>query len=345
MSQQPRDSHAPPPAAIQMTHMVYGFWVSRCLQIMAELGIADIIGDVPKTAEELAEASGTHAPSLRRMLRLLSGLGVLVKDESTQRWGLTEMGEMLREDNPGSVYGSLRAHGLLLSWQAWGDLANSLKTGQPSLEKFMGTSFFDYMRTHADVAAIFNNSMAAYQTLNAPAVVNAYDFSTTRSICDVGGGTGMLLAHILQANPGVRGAVFEMPHVALETRQRLAEQSLAERCEVLEGDFFVRVPEGYDTYILSQILHDWDDERSLRILQNIRASMRPDSRLLIVETVLPGDNVNHFGNLYDMAMLVVVGGRERTHVEYAELLERAGLKLANVYPTTMPPSVVEAVVA
>ncbi len=345
MSQQPRSSHAPPPAAMQMTQMVYGFWVSRCLQTMAELGIADIIGDTPKTVEELAEASETHAPSLRRMLRLLSGLGVLVKDEATQRWGLTELGEMLRKDNPGSVYGSLRAHGHILSWQAWGDLPNSLKTGQPSLEKFMGDSFFNYMSTHPDVAAIFNDSMAAYQTLNAPAVVNAYDFSTTRSICDVGGGTGMLLTHILQANPGVRGAVFEMPHVAAEARQRLAEQGMAGRCEVLEGDFFARIPEGYDAYILSQILHDWDDERSLRILQCIRAAMRPDSRLLIVETVLPGDNVPHFGNLYDLAMLVVVGGRERTGVEYGELLAKAGLKLSNVFPTTMPPSVVEAVVA
>ncbi|WP_426752014.1 methyltransferase [Myxococcus sp. Y35] len=345
MSQQPRASHAPPPAAIQMTQMVYGFWVSRCLQTMAELEIADTIGDTPKTVEELAEASGTHAPSLRRLLRLLSGLGILVKDEATQRWGLTELGEMLRKDNPGSVYGSLRAHGHILSWQAWGDLANALKTGQPSIEKFMGDSFFNYMSKNPGIATIFNDSMAAYQTMNAPAVVNAYDFSTTRSICDVGGGTGMLLARILQANPGARGAIFEMPHVAPQARQQLTEQGLAGRCEVLEGDFFARIPEGYDAYILSQILHDWDDERSLRILQCIRAAMRPDSRLLIVETVLPGDNVPHFGNLYDMAMLVVVGGRERTGTEYAELLAKAGLKLSNIFPTTMPPSVVEAMVA
>ncbi|WP_253816301.1 methyltransferase [Myxococcus xanthus] len=346
MSQQPRASHAPPPAALQMTQMVYGFWVSRSLQIMAELELADTIGDAPKTVEELAEASGTHAPTLRRLLRLLSGLGVLVKDESTQRWALTELGGMLRKDNPGSVYGSLRAHGHILSWQAWGDLATALKTGKPTVEKFMGDTFFNYMTTHPDVAAIFNGSMAAYQTLNAPAVVNGYDFSSARSIVDVGGGTGMLLTHILKANPGVRGTVFEMPHVAEEARERIAEQGLSPRCDVVAGDFFERiVPEGKDVYILSQILHDWDDEQSLRILKGIRAAMRPDSRLLIVETVLPGDNVPHFGNLYDLAMLVLVGGRERTGPEYTALLEKAGLRLSNVFPTTMPPSVVEAVVA
>ncbi|MBZ4418606.1 methyltransferase [Myxococcus sp. RHST-1-4] len=325
--------------------MVYGFWVSRCLQIMAELGIADTIGDDPKTVEELAAASGTHAPSLRRMLRLLSGLGVLVKDEGTQRWGLTELGAMLRKDNPGSVYGSLRAHGHLLSWQAWGDLKTSLETGLPSVEKFMGTSFFNYMSTHPEDAAIFNGSMAAYQTLNAPAVVNAYDFSSAKRIMDVGGGTGTLMSHILGAHPLARGTIFEMPHVAKEARERLASMNLADRCDVVDGDFFASIPPGQDIYILSQILHDWDDGKAQRILTNIREAMRPDSRLLIVETVLPGDNAMHFGNLYDMAMLVLVGGQERTEAEYAELLRKAGLKIARISPTTMPPSVVEVVPA
>ena len=345
MSQHPRPSNAPPPAALIMTQMVYGFWVSRCLQIMAELGIADIIGDSPKTVEELASASGTHAPSLRRMLRLLSGLGVLVKSEETQRWGLTELGGMLRKDNPGSVYGSLRAHGHLLSWQAWGDLKSSLQTGQPSVEKFMGDTFFNYMSAHPQDAAIFNASMAAYQTLNAPAVVNAYDFSSAKTVMDVGGGTGTLMAHILGAHPQIRGSIFEMPHVAKEARERLASLNLADRCDVVAGDFFASIPKGQDVYSVSQILHDWDDEKSLRILTNIREAMRPDSRLLIVETVLPGDNATHFGNLYDVAMLVLVGGQERTEAEYSALVQKAGLKVARILPTSMPPSVVEVVPA
>lgn len=345
MSQHPRPSNTPPPAALIMTQMVYGFWVSRCLQIMAELGIADTIGDVPKTAEELAEASGTHAPALRRMLRLLSGLGVLLKDEQTQRWSLTELGSMLRKDNPGSVYGSLRAHGHLLSWQAWGDLKSSLTTGQPSVEKFMGDSFFNYLSAHPEDAAIFNGSMAAYQTLNAPAVVNAYDFSAARTVMDVGGGTGTLMSHILRAHPPIRGAIYEMPHVAKEARERLASLGLKERCDIVDGDFFTSIPQGQDVYILSQILHDWDDEKSLRILSNIRQAMRPDSRLLVVETVLPGDNAMHFGNLYDMAMLVLVGGQERTEAEYTALVQKAGMKIARILPTTMPPSVIELVPA
>ncbi|MFP2927504.1 methyltransferase [Pyxidicoccus sp. 3LG] len=345
MSQQLRPPNASPPAAQMMQQMVYGFWVSRCLQIMAQLGIADIVGDTPRTVEELAEASGTHAPSLRRLLRLLSGLGVMRKDEQTQCWGLTELGGMLRKDNPGSVYGSLMAHGHLLSWQAWGDLVSSLKTGQPSVEKFMGDTFFGYMSTHPEDAAIFNGSMAAYQTLNAPAVVNAYDFSSAKSIMDVGGGTGTLMAYILNAHPSASGAIFEMPHVAAEARQRLSSLKLAERCEVFEGDFFQRIPPGQDIYILSQILHDWDDEKSLRILTNIREAMRPESKLLIVETVLPGDNAMHFGNLYDVAMLVLVGGRERTEAEYSALLVKAGMKISRILPTSMPPSVVEVVPA
>ncbi|NTX58461.1 methyltransferase [Myxococcus sp. CA039A] len=325
--------------------MVYGFWVSRSLQIMAELGIADTIGDEPKSVEELAQASGTHAPALRRMLRLLTGLGVLVKDEQSQRFGLTELGRMLQKDSPGSVYGSLRAHGHLLSWQAWGDLVSSLKTGQPSVEKFMGDSFFGYMSKHPEDAAIFNGSMAAYQSLNAPAVVGAYDFSTAKSVVDVGGGTGTLLAHILQSHPNLRGALFELPHVKAEASARLSNLGMASRSEVLEGNFFEKIPSGYDIYILSQILHDWDDERSLKILTNVREAMHPGAKLLIVETVLPGDNVSHFGNLYDMAMLVLVGGQERTGTEYTALLEKAGLRIQRVLPTYMPPSVVEVVPA
>jgi SAM-dependent methyltransferase len=329
-----------------MTQMVYGFWVSRCLQIMAELGLADTIGDTPKTVEELAESSGTHAPALRRMLRLLSGLGILNKNEETQRWGLTELGGMLRKDNPGSVYGSLMAHGHMLSWQAWGDLKSSLRTGQPSVEKFMGDSFFNYLSAHPEDAAIFNGSMAAYQTLNAPAVVNAYDFSSTQTVMDVGGGTGTLISHILKSHPRARGSIFEMPHVAKEARERLASLNLADRCDVVEGDFFATsIPQGQDAYILSQILHDWDDEKSLHILANLRQAMRPDSRLLVVETVLPGDNVTHFGNLYDMAMLVLVGGQERTEAEYTALMQKAGLKVARILPTSMPPSVIEVVPA
>ncbi|MCP3142021.1 acetylserotonin O-methyltransferase [Pyxidicoccus xibeiensis] len=345
MSQQRRAPNTPPPAAQMMQQMVYGFWVSRCLQIMAQLGIADIIGDTPRTVEELAQASGTHAPSLRRMLRLLSGLGVMRKDEQSECWSLTELGGMLRKDNPGSVYGSLMAHGHLLSWQAWGDLVSSLKTGQPSVEKFMGDTFFGYMSTHPEDAAIFNGSMAAYQTLNAPAVVSAYDFSSAKRIMDVGGGTGTLMAHILNAHPAAAGAIFEMPHVAKEARARLSGLGLAERCEVFEGDFFQRIPPGQDVYILSQILHDWDDEKSLRILTNIREAMHADSRLLIVETVLPGDNAMHFGNLYDVAMLVLVGGQERTEAEYSALVSKAGLKVSRILPTSMPPSVVEVVPA
>lgn len=343
MSQQPRPSNAQPPAALIMTQMVYGFWVSRCLQITAELGIADAIGDTPKTVEELAAASGTKAPALRRVLRLLSGLGVMVKDEQTQRWGLTEMGGMMRRDHPASVYGSLRAHGHMLSWQAWGELKSSLLTGEPVVEKLVGETFFGFMGSHPKDAAIFNESMVSYQLLNAPAVVEAYDFSSARTIVDVGGGTGMLLAHILKRHTSARGTIVEMPYVVQEAREKLAAQGLSERCEAVVGDFFSTSPQGHDVYILSQILHDWDDENCLRILRTIRQAMRPDSRLLIVEAVLPGDNAMHFGNLYDVAMLILLGGKERTEPEYGALLGQAGLRISRIFPTSMPPSVVEVV--
>jgi len=343
MSQPPPTANAPPSAASIMTQMVYGFWVSRCLQVTAELGIADIIGDKPKTVEELATASGTQAPALRRLLRLLSGLGVMVKDEQTQAWGLTEMGTLLRKDHPASMHGLLRAHGLMLSWGAWGELKSSLTTGEPVVEKLVGETFFEFLGSHPEDGALFNEAMAAYQLLNAPAVVAAYDFSTARTIVDVGGGTGTLLAHILQRHPAARGTIVDMPQVVKQAREKLAAQGLAERCDAVVGDFFTTSPEGQDVYILSQILHDWDDDNCLRILKTLRQAMRPDSRLLIVETVLPGDNAMHFGNLQDVAMLLLLGGKERTEPEYAALLGRAGLRISRIFPTSMPPSVVEVV--
>lgn len=329
----------------QMTQMVYGFWVSRCLHAVAELGLADVIGDGSKTAEELAAATGTHPEALRRLLRMLSGLGVMVKDESTQRFGLTPLGTMLRKDSPGSVYGTLLSQGHALSWQAWGELMHSLKTGEPSIEKAMGDTLFGYLSKNPQVAAIFNESMAAYQSLNAPAVVGAYDFSSARRILDVGGGTGALMERILRAHPAAVGGILEMPYVAREARERLAAVGLASRCEVLEGDFFSAIPSGYDVYILSQILHDWSEERCLRILSLCRQAMGPQSKLLVVETVLPGDNEPHFGRLYDMAMLVVTGGQERTQREYDALVAKAGFKSVRTVPTSKPPSVIELVPA
>jgi SAM-dependent methyltransferase len=203
-------------------------------------------------------------------------------------------------------------------------------------------SYFQYLADHPESAATFNAAMTGWSAQVASAVVEAYDFSDCRTVVDVGGGHGTLLGAILAAHAHLRGILFDLPHVAASAAPFLVAAGVADRCETIAGDFFEALPSG-DTYILAQILHDWDDERSQRILQNCRSAMAPAGRLLIVELVLPPGNEPSLGKLLDLHMLVLLTGRERTEAEYRDLLGSAGFRLTRVIPTRSGASVVEAV--
>ncbi len=319
---------------LKLFQLVTGHYVSQALYVAAKLGIADLLAGGPRPCAELAQATKTHAPSLHRLLRLLASSGV-VGETDAGTFALTPVGECLRS----GVEGSSRAVAMLFAgpmMHAWNELLFSIETGEPAFERVFGVKPFEYMPQHPDEAAVFNEAMTAASAHTAKSVPLAYDFSAFETVLDVGGGHGILLAAILNANPGGKGILFELPHVAEGAPKNLAAMGLSERCDVVAGDFFESVPAGADAYILKSVIHDWNHERSVTILQNCRRAMRPSGRLLLVELVLPArvdqSLRSQIGTGSDVNMLVNAGGRERTDSDFAELLAAAGFKLTRIVP-------------
>lgn len=346
-SASPPASPALPPSAT-LGPMITGFMVSQTIHVAARLGIADLLKDGAKSSDELARATATHAPSLHRMLRALAALGLLDEVEPG-RFALTPLGGSLRTGVPGSLRNLALMYGGERMWQVWGNLLHSVRTGETAMRHLFGMGSFEYMARHPDLAAVFNEAMSEFTRQVAAAVLAVYDFSRFRTIVDVGGGNGTLVAMILAATPGLRGVIFDLPSGLAAAKSHLASAGIAERCQVVEGDFFKSVPDGGDAYMLKSIIHDWDDERSLVILENCRQAMPAHGTLLVLERVLPARVeaiVPHRQIVMsDLNMLVAAGGRERTDAQYRTLLASAGFTLTAIVPDRAPTnfSVLEAV--
>ncbi len=333
-----------PPPHLQLIQMATGHWLSRIIFVAANLGIADHLADGAKSAAELAGPTGSHPRTLHRLMRTLASFGVLTEQEEG-RFALTTLGEALKTGAPGSARSSILTFAGQPWWRVWEEFPYSVQTGNTAAEKVLGMPFFDYLAQHPDEASRFSESMVGIHGPEPPTVAAAYDFSGMGTIVDVGGATGNMLVHILERHPGLKGILFDRPHVTTDAPALIRRHGL-EGCITIEsGNFFESVPEGGDGYILSHIIHDWSEEQCLTILGNCRKAMKPQSKLLIVEFVLPPGDTPHFGKLADMIMLTIPGGEERTEQEYGVLLNKAGFKLTRVVPTESPVSIVEAGIA
>ena len=284
----------------------------------------------PEQRELAARFGVLPGVSLHRLLRALASVGVFVQTESGS-FALTPMADLLRSDRPGSMRALARMYGSE-QYKAWGGLLESVRDGAPAFDYAFGTSYFAYLAAHHDASSIFNDAMTGWTAQLSDAVAAAYDFSGSGLVVDVGGGTGLLLATILEAAPALRGTLFELSHVAEQADAYLRATPIGDRCTVVAGDFFEAVPGGGSLYVLAQILHDWDDGHCARILRNCREAMLPGAKLLIIEQVIPPHNEPSLGKWLDLHMLVLLGGRERTEAEYASLLSAADLKLDRVFP-------------
>jgi hypothetical protein len=273
----------------------------------------------------------------------MAGLGY-VSGDGEGRFALAPLGEALRSDSPAHARSMVRLIAGPLGWTTLGEFLHAVKTGETAADRALGLPMFDYLATAPQEAQWFNEMMIAFHGAEPPAVAAGFDFSASHTLIDVGGGTGNLLTTILLAYPHLRGVLYDVPHVAAQARTLIASRNLADRCTVSEGSFFDAVPTGGDTYLLSHIIHDWDEASCLAILGQIRRVMPTGGRLLVIEMVIPPGNEFHLGKLSDMVMLAFTpGGRERTADEYATLFAKAGLKLTRVMPTQSPVSVIEAV--
>jgi hypothetical protein len=341
------DQHAAsqtlPPHA-QLIQMAAASWVSAVVYAAAKLKLADHLTMGAKSANELAGATGTHAPSLHRLMRTLAGLGILTERDG-QRFALTGLGEALKSDAPGSARSTVMAFCNPTFWHSWEEIIHSLQTGETGFAKATGMPLFEYLAKHPEEATYFSEAMVGFHGTETTAVANAYDFSSLKTIVDVGGATGNMLAAILSRHAAPRGVLFDRPHVVHEAAALLKAHGVEDRVTIEPGDFFESVPAGGDAYLLSHVIHDWNEEQCLTILGHCRKAMKPDGRLLIVETVLPTGDTPHQGKILDMVMLVVPGGQERTEGEYVSLLGKAGFRVSRVVPTQSAVSVVEAVPA
>jgi len=331
---------APTPES-DMLFLSRAFQLSQIIGVAASLGIADELGDHPKPIKNIAGKIGCDGRMLLRLCRALAAFGIFEVD-ATETLRPTARSDLLRRDRVPTVYYASLYRLTPGSWQAWASLEQSVRTGEPAFERCFGEEMFAYLRKHPTEAASFDAFMAHSPDDRHTAVVEAIEFSDAKLIVDVGGGRGAMLAAILARFPKVRGLLFDQASVISGAVEVL--RPVADRCDVRSGSFFESVPKGGDLYILSDILHDWDDDGCGVILRNVRAAMVPGSRLMIVERVLLGGKADDAINyLSDIEMMVLLRGRERTPTDFETLLAPVGLHVRGIVRTTSPFSVVEAV--
>lgn len=313
----------------ELRRLINGFQSSQVLHALTVLGIPDLLGRSRRGAADLAEAAGCNPPALYRLLRAAAALGVLDEDRS-QGFALTPFGEGLRSDAAGSLAGWAELIGTPNFWQNWGQLVDSVRTGETGWRLRHGVDAWTYRAQHPEEGRVFDRAMVSITGTHVDALAGSYDFSRFRTIVDVGGGRGALLARILRDNPGSTGVLFDQPHVVETAAGLLREQGVSDRCRVEGGSFFESVPGGGDAYLLKSVLHDWYDPEARRILETCRKATAPGAVLLVIENVLEPPNQGPETKLGDINMLVGPGGQERTVDEFAALLASAGFTLGKV---------------
>jgi predicted O-methyltransferase YrrM len=310
----------------EMMRMLHAPLVTQALVVAAELGIADLVADGPQTVESLASAAHVDPDALYRVLRALAGSGVFC-EVSARTFGSTPLADTLRAGGEHSLRNWARLWGLPERHAAIGDLLHSVRTGQPSFEHLHGHSWWSQLAARPDQAAVFDAAMGDLARRLHAATVDAYDLSGVSQLLDIGGGRGHLAAALLRRYPQLRAVVFDQPEVVRHAAQVLSRAGVAERAQTVGGDFFRAVPAGADVYLMSMILHDWNDDQAVGILTNARQAMGARSELLVVDAIVAPGNTPHDGKLRDLIMLALHPGRERTEAEFAALFRRSGLRL------------------
>lgn len=332
------------PQAVVLEHMVLDVVIARCLYVAAELRIADLLRDGPRSVDDLARETGMHPDALHRFLRTLASVGFF-RETDERTFALTRLSECLRADAQGSMLATAQYVGADWIFAGWSGIMATVKNGKTHHENVHGMPFFSWYDSNPEYRRIFDDAMASMSAMAILTIRAAYDFSSLRTIVDVGGGEGGLLAAILRATPHLQGTLFDLPHVITRAEQvgLLSSADVTARVAMVGGNFFDEIPAGHDAYVLKWILHDWNDADALRILASCHRAMQQRGTLLIVEMLVGTKNQHSLAKFSDIGMLVLTGGRERTEYEFRELLRNAGFVLRRVLPTASGYSVLEAV--
>ena len=333
--------------AADVLRIAQGYQLSQALYVAAKLGVADVLGRSRWLPRRSRTRSGAQASQLRRVLRALVVAGVFDELEDG-RFASNDAAATLRTDAPGRMRDTVINFGEEM-YHSFGELLHTVRTGETAFDSVYGLPLFEYYAANPDTEASAAARMLA-RTLPAAREFAASDvLRDARTLVDVGGGTGTLVAEVLRHHPEIAGVLLERPGMLEHAKEYLSEQGVADRCELVEGDFFSSVPTGGDVYVLKSILHDWDDDRCVAVLRNCRAAMDDTARLVIIELVVPARMTASAAllsaALLDLIMLAFAGGRERTEAEFTELLDQAGLRLASTTALKAGPQLLEAVVS
>lgn len=340
MSQPPSAAAGMPAPEMILGQILWSPLLQRSVCLLAQLGVPDLLASEPQTAAALAQKVGAHEPSLYRVLRAVAGAGILSERED-HRFELTPISQLLRSDVPGSMRDLAVMFMEEWQWRNWGELTHSVMTGEDTQRKIYGMDSFEYFAANKEVGAVFNRAMTGLSAAVAPAIAEAYDFSRVRTVVEIAGGHGLLIAAMLQRNPAMRGVLFDLPDVIAGASDLLEKEGIRDRVEPIAGDFFQSVTPGADLYTMKHVIHDWDDEKSLRILRNVRSAMDATGRVLIIEMVVPEGDQPSPAKILDLQMLLMEGGKERTAEEYKALYEAADFELVRIVPTKSPFSLIE----
>lgn len=332
-------SLAPAPAV--MAELITGAWQAQIITVAADLRIADALTEKPLSLDELATRVGANPDALRRLLRALISRGVF-RQRRDGRYELTPLARTLRWDAPDSMAALARFVGSPQDREHWSHCTDAVRTGRSVIPKLRGMQGFEWAASQPDLSEVFNQAMTNFSELAVDAVTSAYDFTGYRTIVDIAGGHGRLLAGILGAAPTATGVLFDLPHVVAGAEPLLRKHQVADRVRIVEGSFFDAVPQGGDLYVLKNIIHDWPDDKAQQILKTVRAAAQTDTTVLLVECVIPLHDRDFLAKWMDLAMLVDNAGRERTADEYQNLMQQTGFDRIRVVPTASPFSIVKA---
>jgi hypothetical protein len=332
-----------PPAHMRILQLLNGAHVAGAVYCLAQLGIPDLVAAAPKSADELASQIGADPQALYRLMRAAASVGVLCEGPDG-KFSQTPMSAVLGS----SATPSLRAFATMTGrdWhgRGWSHLEYCVRTGKQALDHIYGTHIFEYLKQNPAEGQIFNDAMTELSMVDGPAVADAYNFEGIRSIVDVGGGHGFLLATILERNPHLRGTLYEAAHV-VEGAATGPLKLMMERCTLASGDMFSSVPAGADAYIMKHIIHDWPDDLCLRLLKACRKSVNPGGKLLVVDSVIQPGNDFSPGKFLDLQMLIFPSGCERTEKQFRNLFAASGWQLSRIIPTAVSDSIIEGVPA
>jgi O-methyltransferase domain/Dimerisation domain len=333
----------PPPAHVGILQLMNGVLVAGAVSCLARLGIPDLVEGAPQSAEELAGQIGANPHALYRLMRATASVGVL-SEGPDGKFSQTPMSAVLRRNATPSLRAFAIMTGRVWHGRGWAHLEHCVRTGEPAMQQIYGAPMFEYLKQHPEEAQIFNDAMSDISTIDSPAVAEAYNFDGIRTIVDIAGGHGLLLATILARNPQLQGTLYEVPHV-LEGARSGPLKPVMDRCTLASGDMFCSIPAGADVYIMKHIIHDWPDDRCVQLLKACREGVRPGGKLLVVDCVIQPGNDFSPGKFLDLQMLIFPSGCERTEKQFRELFAAAGWRLNRIIPTAASDSVVEGVPA